>query len=64
MARMLEIIDRRTGELERIPEDSGNCTASISLAADRMGIDYGTALAILNDGGDLITTGFIRRWQS
>lgn len=59
--RVLLIIDRATGETERIREDDPNFGASIIMAADRADLAPLQALRLLEDGQDLRTPGFVRR---
>lgn len=62
--RTLLVIDRKTGETERIREGDGNFHASIALAADKSGMSYTAAMAMLESGGDLGTAEFLRRFDT
>lgn len=61
MAGWLEVIDRQTGEVERIPLADGNASVSVATTAERLGISWEEAWATLEAGGSLTTPGFVRR---
>lgn len=62
--KTLLVIDRSSGEIERISEHDGNFHASIASAANICGMTLETAMRILDDGQELVTAGFIRRLAS
>ena len=59
--RVLEVIDRQTGEVERIDSSDGNYVASIAQAAERVGRTYDEVLEALERGERVHSTGYIRR---
>lgn len=59
----LLVIDRATGEVERIKPFDANHQQSIMSAADKMGIEESDAYARLMMGQELVTCGFIRKYD-
>lgn len=57
----LELIDRATGEVERIRLDDRNARASVASAAEQCGFAIGQAWCILAEGQEIATPGFVRR---
>lgn len=56
------VIDRETGETERIPLSDRNADASIAMGAASARMTEETARDVLECGGDIVTPGFIRRY--
>lgn len=59
----LLVIDQATGEIERISLDDRNCRASVSMTAERLGMQVDDAWEILKNGGELATFGFVRQLE-
>jgi hypothetical protein len=59
--KTLLVIDRATGEVERIRKTDPNYGASIALAAERAGLTPLEALRFLEAGQELATAGFVRK---
>lgn len=59
--RTLLVIDRATGETERIPLTDGNAYASVTSAAESCGLTDWQAWSLLAEGQQLGTAGFVRR---
>lgn len=57
----LEVIDRASGEVERISLDDANSAASVAMAAERAGMTRAAAWDVLLSGGTVTTCGFVRR---
>lgn len=57
----LEVVDRASGEVERIRLDDMNSAESVAMAAERNGITTADAWEILISGGHVTTSGFVRR---
>jgi hypothetical protein len=57
----LEVVDRASGEVERIRLDDANSSASVAHAAERNEMTSALAWEILLDGGQIATAGFVRR---
>jgi hypothetical protein len=62
--RTLIVVDRATGETQRIRGDDPKFSASIRRAARSAGLRYHEAVAVLESGGELMTPGFIRRFSA
>ena len=61
--KVLLVIDRDTGEIERIRESNQNFLESIRFCASRAGLTFEEALTILNDGQPIMTVAFVRRFE-
>ena len=58
----LEVIDRASGEIERIDlSGDRNAAVSVAHAADVLGMPRDEAWDVLNSGGQIATPGFVRR---
>jgi hypothetical protein len=57
----LEVVDRASGEVERIPLDDRNSADSVAGAANRIGINVSAAWDILLNGCQLTTAGYVRQ---
>lgn len=57
----LEVIDRASGETERIRLDDPNSAASVRYAAERAGLPLDAAWETLLSGGTIATFAFCRR---
>ena len=60
-SRTLLVIDRATGETERIPCTDANAIASIANGANSAGLSLSQAVSMLVDGNELVTNGYLRR---
>jgi hypothetical protein len=63
--RVLLVIDRAGGHVERIPESDGNFAESIVWLSRQLKCGPGAVLARLEAGEELATCGFVRRmvWE-
>jgi hypothetical protein len=61
--RTLLVINRATGEIEKIPESDPNFRYSVASAALCNDLDLLAALGILDRGQELVTDGFTRRLE-
>jgi hypothetical protein len=59
--KTLLVIDRATGETERIPLTDGNAVASVASAAESCGLTDWQAWCLLAEGQELGTAGYLRR---
>lgn len=57
----LEVVDRASGEVERIRLDDGNSAASVARAAELAEMSVSAAWDVLLSGGTVATFGFVRR---
>lgn len=57
----LEVIDRASGESEKIRLTDGNADASVAKVAEFLGVSLQDAWAALRRGEQLATFGFVRR---
>ena len=60
----LLVIDRETGQVERISSTDVNFDSSIAAAAGAIGISYYDAIDTLYAGGELATCGYVRRLEA